>query len=502
MITTILFDVGDTLVHAAAPGTPVRELDVRPAAGAGRLLDALARRYRLGAVTDTAVLSGDEVRGLLASSELAKLLEVIVSSVDVGAIKPDPAGIQRALAQLDAAPSETLFVGDTTADEQAAQRAGTHFAARTPQRDLSGVVRDALAGLDGPYVAGRAMLGPVDHEAADRARRHHDQLTKPPGTLGRLEALGVQLAAIAGASPPPIPAPAAIAVFAGDHGVAAENVTSWPQEVTTQMVTNICSGGAGINVLARQTGAAVTVIDVGVAADVDPGTASDAQLLRRRVRRGTANLARGPALQLADVHAARDIGADIATGLIAGGARALVTGELGIGNTTPAAAVIAALTGRAASKVTGRGAGVDDRAFDRKTRVIHTALARLSAPTAPAAVLAEVGGLEIAALAGFIVSGAAHHIPVIVDGVVTCAALLAAHADCPAVLPYVIAGHRSTEPGAGAALKHLGLNPVLDLQLRLGEGTGACLTLSLLQAAAHMLSEMATFDDAGVGSTS
>ena len=499
MITTILFDIGDTLVHADPPGTPVEELAVRPVDGAVRSLRALARRYRLGAVTDTAVMTGDQVRAALRGTGLEDLLEVIVTSVDVGAAKPDSRGIRRALAHLGTQPGEALFVGDAAVDEQAARAAGVGFERTGPDRDPGGAVRVALTEEIGAYTAAIALVGPVDHAAADGARAHHDRLTKPRGSLGRLETLGVQLAAISGSDPPPIPDPAAVAVFAADHGVVAAGVTPWPQEVTGQMVANFVGGGAAINVLARQAGATVTVVDVGVATDLDSlGLADAPGLLRRRIRPGTANLATGPAMSHREARAARDVGAEVAADLVARGAAVLVTGDMGIGNTTAAAAVIAAFTGRPASAVTGRGTGVDDEALRRKIAIVERAVNRLPSNAQGHAVLAEVGGLEIAALAGFILGAAAQRVPVVVDGVIACAALLAAHADCPEMLPYVIVGHRSTEPGATAVLDHLGSEPVLDLELRLGEGTGACLALNIVEASARILREMATFDAAGV----
>jgi len=352
-----------------------------------------------------------------------------------------------------------------------------------------------------PYDAARAAITPVDEASAQSARERHARLTKPLGSLGRVEALGVQLAAIAGTDPPPIPIPAAVAVFAGDHGVVAEGVTPWPQEVTAQMVANFVAGGAAINVLARQAGATVTVVDVGVATDLDAlGLAGAPGLLRRRVRAGTANLAVSAAMTSDEVVAARDVGAEVATELVTGGARALVTGDMGIGNTTAAAAVIAAFTGRRPAAVTGRGTGIDDERLRRKIAVVDAAVARVqSASRADAvSVLAEVGGLEIAALAGFIVAGASLRVPIVVDGVIAGAALLAAIADCEDALPYVVAGHRSTEPGATAVLEHLGLEPVVDLGLRLGEGSGACLALGVLEASARILKEMSTFDAAGI----
>jgi len=373
--------------------------------------------------------------------------------------------------------------------------------------------------MTGAFERAAAAVGPLDAGAMAEARARQDRLTKPRGALGRLEALSVQLAGIAGACPAPVPAPAAVAVFAADHGVVAEGVTPWPQEVTAQMVANFVSGGAAINVLARAAGASVTVVDVGVAAPLPAACDGAPGLVRRPLGAGTANLAAGPAMDLAACSAALDLGARVAADLVAGraplagleaggdppggpaqGARALVTGDMGIGNTTPAAALVAAFTGRPAAEVTGRGTGVDDAGLARKTAIVERALARHAGAVAsgPLETLAALGGFEIAALAGFIVGGAAAGVPVLVDGLIADAALLAADRLVPGVAVRCIAGHRSVEPGAAAVLEALGLDPVLDLGLRLGEGSGACLALPVVEAAARILAEMATFDAAGV----
>ncbi|MEA2685117.1 MAG: nicotinate-nucleotide--dimethylbenzimidazole phosphoribosyltransferase [Actinomycetota bacterium] len=352
-----------------------------------------------------------------------------------------------------------------------------------------------------PFEAAVAAIGPLDAEAVADATVLHDRLTKPRGALGRLEPLGIRLAGIAGTCPPPVPAPAAVAVFAGDHGVLAQGVSPWPQEVTAQMVANFCAGGAAINVIARQTGARVVVVDVGVASTLDDSLDGAPGLLRRKVRPGTADLCTEAAMSLDEARAALDVGAEVAAQLVAEGAKCLVTGEMGIGNTTPAAALIAALTDRPPAEVTGRGTGIDDATLAHKVAVIELALGRhadVISTAGPLATLAAVGGLEIAALAGFIVAGAAARVPVVVDGVIADAALLVAIRLAPGVLDYCIAGHRSTEPGATAVLDHLGLDPLLDLGLRLGEGSGACLALPVVEAAARVLREMATFDSAGV----
>lgn len=332
-------------------------------------------------------------------------------------------------------------------------------------------------------------------EAALLATEHQERLTKPLGSLGRLEDIGARLCSVSGFCPPPVPDPVTVAVFAGDHGVVAEGVTRWPQEVTAQMVANFCSGGGAVNVLSRHVGAQVVVVDVGVATDIPADSPS---LLRRTVRRGTGNIAREPAMTHEQTTAALDIGAEVAGQAVADGARMLVTGEMGIGNTTPAAALIAAVTGRPAAEVTGRGTGIDDDMLRLKTAVVQRAVARLAPGTDARAALSEVGGLEIAALAGFIVGGAAARVPVMIDGVITCAAAVVACAMVPDVRGYLFAGHRSTEPGASVALSHLELQPALDLELRLGEGSGAVLAVPTIQAAAKILREMSTFDGAGV----
>ncbi len=338
-------------------------------------------------------------------------------------------------------------------------------------------------------------VAPLDEVAGARARRLQDRLTKPAGSLGQLEDLGVQLAAIAGVCPAPVPEPVAVVVFAGDHGVVATGVSPWPQEVTAQMVTNFCDGGAAINVLARHVGASVTVVDVGVAT---PLATSSPMLRRHNVARGTANLADGPAMTAAQVAAALDVGATVATELIDAGARLLVTGDMGIGNTTSSAALIAALTASAPESVTGRGTGIDDATLRHKIAIIERALARIPAQATPAQIVAQVGGLEIAALTGFIVAGAAARVPVVLDGVIAVAAAVVAAAWCDDVRGYVIGGHLSREPGARIGLESLGVVPVIDLGLRLGEGSGAALAVPIVQASAKILREMATFESAQV----
>lgn len=333
----------------------------------------------------------------------------------------------------------------------------------------------------------------VDAVVITAAARRHDELAKPPGSLGRLEALGAQLAGIAGGCPPPLPAEPAVVVAAADHGVHAQGVTAWPQTVTTQMVELLCAGQAGINAVAAAVGARVSVLDVGVAQEPP----DHPRLRKARVRAGTADLAAGAAMSPDEAARALLAGAGLAEELVGGGVDLLVTGDMGIANTTASAALIAALTGWDAAAVVGPGAGADEHTLARKSAVVAEAVARAPTRDDPLAVLAALGGLEHAALAGVMLSGAADGVPVILDGVNAVAAALVAVAVCPPAAGYLVAGHRSPEPGVSVALDHLGLVPLLDLGLRLGEGTGAALAVPLVTAAARLLRDVATLADLG-----
>jgi nicotinate-nucleotide--dimethylbenzimidazole phosphoribosyltransferase len=336
---------------------------------------------------------------------------------------------------------------------------------------------------------------PADPAALAEARDRQARLTKPAGALGALEDVSIRLAGLAGVCPPPLPSPATVAVFAADHGVHAQGVTPWPQEVTVQMVANFLAGGAAVNAFAGQVGAQVVVVDVGVAGALDEVRG----LMALKVRPGTGDMTTGRAMTRDEAERALSVGIAVAQELVAAGTRCLVTGDMGIANTTASAAVVAAFTGRDAAEVTGRGTGIDDAMLAHKTEVVRAALAlHAPDPADPVGVLAAVGGLEHAALVGFILGGAALRVPVLLDGVIACSAALAAAALAPACLDACVAGHRSAEPGASVALEALGLRPLVDLDLRLGEGTGALLALPLVQAAVAALAQMATFDSAGV----
>jgi nicotinate-nucleotide--dimethylbenzimidazole phosphoribosyltransferase len=342
----------------------------------------------------------------------------------------------------------------------------------------------------------RAGIPTLDPALAARTQALLDDKTKPRRSLGRLEDLACRLAQIRGLEAPPLPKKAMV-VMAADHGVAQEGVSAYPQEVTAQMVLNFARGGAAINVLARQAGAEVVVVDMGVAQPVEA-----AGVRSCRVGAGTRNFTREPAMSPSEALEALDTGARIAAELAEGGVGLLGIGEMGIGNTTSASALTAVFTGAPVEEVTGRGTGVDDAGWRRKVDVIQRALA-LHAPDPDDALgaLATLGGFEIAGLAGVVLGAAAARVPVIVDGFISStAALVAARLD-PRAAGFCIPSHRSVEVGHRLVLKALGLQPLFDLDLRLGEGTGAALAMPLCDAALHVLHEMATFSSAGVSDT-
>jgi nicotinate-nucleotide--dimethylbenzimidazole phosphoribosyltransferase len=343
----------------------------------------------------------------------------------------------------------------------------------------------SLAGLSVP---------PLDLAAAQSAAERQKSLTKPPGSLGLLEELSIRLAGMSGRLDPPL-RDAVVFTLAGDHGVAEEGVSAYPREVTAQMVLNFLRGGAAVNVLARELGARVVVADLGLATElpVAPG------LRRLKVRAGTANLARGPAMTPGEALAAVEAGRRLLREEMDRGLDVALTGDMGVANTTPSACLVCHFTGLDAAQVVGRGTGIDDAGLRRKVSTARRALEvnhQLAAE--PVGALAALGGLEIAGLVGVILEAAAHRRPVVIDGFIATAAALAAAALIPRCRDFMIAAHRSQELGHAAALGALGLRPLLDLELRLGEGTGALMALPLLRAAVRLLNEMATFEEAGV----
>lgn len=333
----------------------------------------------------------------------------------------------------------------------------------------------------------------LDAGAMAAARRRWATRAEPPGALGRLEDLAVHLAGVTGRCPPAVPASPAVAVFAGDHGVVSDGASAWPSAVTAAMVETMSAGGAAICVLAAGIGASVTVVDVGVASPLDHLSS----VRHERIRPGTASIASGPAMTVAEASAAVEVGRRIAGELVDSGADCLIGGDMGIGNTTAAAALIGTACVRPAEDVTGAGAGVPALGSEHKQELVAAAMRRAEGCADPLELLARLGGLEIAALAGFYVAAAERRTPFIVDGAIAAAALCIAERLSDGAAARAVAGHLSAEPAAGVALAHLGLRPLLDFDLRLGEGTGACLAFPLVRAAAAALEQMAELPAGG-----
>ncbi|MNJ48091.1 Nicotinate-nucleotide--dimethylbenzimidazole phosphoribosyltransferase [compost metagenome] len=339
------------------------------------------------------------------------------------------------------------------------------------------------------------LISPLQGEASASAAEHLDRLTKPPGSLGKLETLAVQLAGITGQVRPSFDK-RAIIVMAADHGVCEEGISAFPAEVTPQMVLNFLAGGAAINVFARQAAADVLCVDIGVNAEL-----SHPDLLVRKIRMGTANMAVRPAMSRAEAEAAVLAGIAVVKEAVNKGTTLFVTGEMGIGNTTASAAVMSVLTGIAPMECVGRGTGIDEPTLRHKASVVERAIA-LNQPDAqdPLDVLSKVGGLEIAGLTGVILGAAAHRCPVVIDGFISSVAALIAKGLCAEAVNYMVASHHSQEPGHIQVLRELGLSPMLELDMRLGEGTGGALALHLIDGACRIMKEMATFESAGISS--
>ncbi|MDP2645298.1 MAG: nicotinate-nucleotide--dimethylbenzimidazole phosphoribosyltransferase [Desulfobacterales bacterium] len=337
-------------------------------------------------------------------------------------------------------------------------------------------------------------IQPVRTELYDVAQQRLDNLTKPPGSLGRLEEFAIRLVAIYETEMPEIPKKV-VFTFAGDHGVAEEGVSAFPQEVTPQMVLNFIKGGAAINVLARHAGADVIVVDIGV--NFDFGDLKG--LVNKKVVFGTRNIAKGPAMTRDEAIRCIEVGRDLAHEYADKGYRLFATGEMGIANTTPSSAIVSVITGKSVSEVTGKGTGIGDNALKNKVRVIEKAISvNRPDPRDGLDVLAKVGGSEIGGMAGLCLGAAEKGIPVVIDGFISTAGALIAYTLNPDVADYFFAAHHSVEPGHKAMIEHMGLRPILDLELRLGEGTGAALAMMMIDAGLKVYLEMATFGEAGV----
>ena len=337
-------------------------------------------------------------------------------------------------------------------------------------------------------------IAELDKNYFDKAQERLDSLTKPRGSLGRLEELAAQVVAIREDLRPTLDKKV-IFTFAGDHGVTEEGVSAFPKEVTPQMVFNFLQGGAGINVLARQAGAEVAVVDIGVDFDFEEAKG----LIQKKVVRGTANMAKGPAMTREEAERCIEVGIELANEYAENGYNLFGTGEMGIGNTTPSSAIITALSGMSAGEVTGRGTGIDDNALENKAKVIEKAIDCNKPDTKDAIdVLAKVGGAEIAGIAGLCLGAAANRIPVLIDGFISTAGALIAYEIDPKVREYMISAHKSVEVGQKVMLERMNLRPIMDLDFRLGEGTGAAIGMNIVESAVRIYNEMATFAEASV----
>ena len=480
----VLFDLGNTLIAQENPGTPYESLAVKVLPGVQELLDQLHNSVKLGIVSNTKTITAAEIQAKLSTVGLDTYFQTIIATAEFGIHKPDPAPITAAIDQLQSTADRTLYIGDIETDRQAAISAGAHFAYTGPNlfESIKQYLRHSQSAFD------RAINTHPDFskEHYNAVLKEFDGLAKPVGSLGKLESIAAQIAGITHSHTPTID-PAAIALFGADHGIAVDNsVTPWPQAITAQMLEVMGGGQAAVSVLAEVADVYVEIINVGAIVD-----SKSTNVRNERVASGTQDIRNTNAMSDTVARAALEAGARSAERLIAGGSRCLVTGEVGIGNTTPSAALIAQFTKTTAEQVTGRGSGIDDETYFRKKEIVANLIARAKNENDPIKVLAGIGGIEIAALTGYILRATSLQVPVVLDGVITLAAALVAQAMNPESNQFLIAGHASSEPGSQIAITHLQLQPILDLDLRLGEGTGALLSVPIIRSACQTVSRMA-----------
>jgi nicotinate-nucleotide--dimethylbenzimidazole phosphoribosyltransferase len=484
----VLFDLGNTLIAQENPGRPYEDLKVQVLPGVQQLLDELQGKVKLGIVSNTKTITAADIQAKLQTVGLDKYFESIIATAEFGTHKPDPAPIAAAIEQLQCSAARTLYVGDVETDKQAALAAGALFAYAGP--NLYQSIKQYLLHSDSAFDRAINAQPTFSQEHFDAVRKEFDGLAKPVGSLGRLETIAAQIAGITHSHAPTVD-PAAIALFGADHGIAGDDsVTPWPQAITGMMLEVMGDNKAAVSVLADVADVYVQIINVGAIAD-----SKSLNVRNERVASGTADIRTTDAMSDAVVRAALEVGAQTAERLIAGGSRCLVTGEVGIANTTPSAALIAHFTQSTAEQVTGRGSGIDNQTYARKVEIVAQLIAKTKNESDPIKTLAQIGGIEIAAITGYILRATSLQVPVVLDGVITLAAATIAKAINPEVNQFLIAGHSSSEPGSRIAITHLGLQPILDLELRLGEGTGALLAIPVIRSACQALSRMARIAD-------
>jgi len=484
----VLFDLGNTLIAQENPGTPYESLAVQVLPGVQELLNQLHGKVKMGIVSNTKTIMAADIQAKLATVGLDKYFQSIIATAEFGTHKPDPAPITAAIEQLQVTADRTLYVGDIETDKQAALTAGAHFAYAGP--NLYESVKQFVLHSDSAFDRAINTRPTFSQEHFEVVRKEFDGLAKPVGSLGQLENIAAQIAGITHSYTPTVD-PAAIALFGADHGIAADDsVTPWPQAITGMMLEVMGDNKAAVSVLADVADVYVQIINVGAMVD-----SKSTNVRNERVASGTQDIRSNDAMSQAVVRAALEVGAQTAERLIAGGSRCLVTGEVGIANTTPSAALIAHFTQTTAEQVTGRGSGIDDQTYARKVEIVVQLVAKAENEKDPIKTLAQIGGIEIAALVGYILRAASLQIPVVLDGVITFAAATVAKAIDPDISQFLIAGHSSSEPGSRIAIARLKLQPILDLELRLGEGTGALLSMPIIRAACQALSRMARISD-------
>jgi nicotinate-nucleotide--dimethylbenzimidazole phosphoribosyltransferase len=484
----VLFDLGNTLIAQENPETPYQDLKVQVLPGVQQLLDELYGKVKLGIVSNTKTIAAADIQAKLETVGLDKYFSCIIATAEFGTHKPDPAPIVAAIEQLQCSANRTLYLGDIETDKQAALAAGAHFAYAGP--NLYESIKQYLMHSNSAFERATNTRSTFSQEHFDAVRKEFDGLAKPVGSLGKLENIAAQIAGITHSHTPTVD-PAAVALIGADHGIAADDsVTPWPQAITGMMLEVMGDNKAAVSVLADVADVYVQIINVGAITD-----SKSPQVRNERVASGTQDIRTNDAMSDAVVRAALEVGAQTAERLIAGGSRCLITGEVGIANTTPSAALIAHFTQTSAEQVTGRGSGIDDQTYVRKVEIVTQLIEKTKNEKDPIKTLAQIGGIEIAALVGYILRAASLQIPVVLDGVITLAAATVAQAINPEVNKFLIAGHCSSEPGSLIAIRHLQLQPILDLELRLGEGTGALLAIPIIRSACQALSRMARISD-------
>lgn len=484
----IIFDLGNTLIDHLNPEVDKVSAVATLRPGVTELLNFLNQKVRLSIVSNTTDIGSKDIRQKLAEMKIESFFSDVIATSELGVHKPDPQPIIQTLNNLNVVPESALYIGDLATDKSAAKAAGVDFMYTTPN-----IFNGFVEFLHSPNDAlDRALATDlkVHAELRELVQNRFDSLVKPPGSLGRLEEMVAKIAAASGNQIPTVD-PAAVAVFIADHGVASDDsVTPWPQMITQTMGELAVQGKAAISILSRVSDIYLEVINVGT---ISPSISR--QIVDARVSEGTKDFRFQAAMDLGEVKNSISAGAESAERLIAGGSKFLAVGEIGIGNTTASAAIISYLTSTPATENTGRGSGIDDATLNRKRDVVNALINEMEPGLDAFQILGKIGGFEIAAICGFILRAASLNVPVMLDGVITQAAALLAQKLQPKCTEFMIASHASAEPSSQIALKRLGLDPLLDLGLRLGEGTGAALALPLLRSACLALQEMAQISE-------